>query len=204
MNYYRVLESNISSLNLIENILFEWKLKNIVTYINNLTYINKTYIIFNVSINNKIFNFEIKYDNLWKVILIKNNTNKLELEVLNMISIINDKYLKLEDNKNLNDLLNIIENNIEEYELDEDEDKDEDDENKNNIESNTELDELDELDDLDELDELDKLDKKNEINYYHDSDIEEIISIKNEDTNNLVELSDDEFKLFVKNINNNI
>jgi hypothetical protein len=67
MNYYTVVD--IRSINLcpIENAIFNWKLKNLATYINNLTYINDNNILFSVSIYNKIYDFKLKYNINWIV-----------------------------------------------------------------------------------------------------------------------------------------
>jgi len=122
----------------IENLIFDWKIKNIVTYMDSIKYINESNILFLVEINDNIYNFSLEYcnDNLinkWilKFVDIIDQKNVIHFKILAMVEIINEKFVDMTNNiqslnlpKSLINLMDIIEKVIEEFDFDEDSDTD--------------------------------------------------------------------------------
>jgi ubiquitin-protein ligase len=196
MKYYTVIESNSINLNLIESSLYDWKLNNLITYIDNLTYINDEYITLSISINEKVFKFEIKNNKLWILtVLLKEDTiNKIELKIFEMVNYINNKYSEFNYNNILNKILDIIENTIEEYEFDDEDSNDEFDDSNCSLKSETNK-------IIYKTETIDETVNIIDNNYFHDSEIEDIKSISSENSNNSDDYSDEDFKLFIENLN---
>jgi hypothetical protein len=103
MQFYLTSEINNIGLNLIQDQIFEWKIKNIVTYMDSITYQNDNNITFSVEINDNKYNFQLNiiYDTLdqthhnikqiWHLEFADdlNHQNQIHIKILEMIDIIN-------------------------------------------------------------------------------------------------------------------
>ena len=201
MQYYTIKKTDHKdNFNEIDYNIFNWKIKNIITYMDSIRYINEQTILFLVEINENNYHFSINYinkkeTNYWSLtfsdIIIQ--SNKTHLKILNMVDVINDKYI-INDSKNqtIDIMLNIIEKVIEDFDFDEDEDEDEKEINNNN-------------------------DIKHYYNYFDDSEADNFKDIninsesnfKKTETNNIFNKviksdtdsdSEDEYKQFVKHL----
>lgn len=123
MEYYIVKEKPQIVLSPLETIIFDWKINNMVTYINSLKCINDKQITFVIDINKKIYDFSLQCDeqsNIWIMFVstVIDHENKTHLKILDMINIINKTYNELL-NKTLVGFLNIIEKAVDDYDFNE-------------------------------------------------------------------------------------
>lgn len=121
MEYYIVKENPQIELSPLETIILNWKINNMVTYIDSLKYIDDQRITFIIDINYKIYKFSLQCDEqtkIWNIFVSMDidQTNKTHLKILDMINIINKTYDEF-SNKTLVDLLNIIEKTVNEYDF---------------------------------------------------------------------------------------
>ena len=131
----RVSNINISR---IENIILDWKINNMVTYINNIKYIDDKIILFDVEILNIIYNFSL---NIYSNFIIKleddyDENNDIHLKIKDMLNKMNSVNLIINiDNIHL--LLDKIEYIIDNYEF-----FDSDENIKDNMEDNIKKDNM--------------------------------------------------------------
>lgn len=80
------------NINAIEHSLYDWKLYNITTYMNNIIYHNNNFITFYFELNDKLYNFKLIFNSLkWQLELDEefDSSNLTHNELLNMINIVN-------------------------------------------------------------------------------------------------------------------
>ena len=122
---YKIKEINDINNEFIKYVIFEWKIKNIVTYMDEIKYVSDDLITFKVEINKRCYFFAVKYlNNIW-VIEFNNNIKqncRTHIKILNMIEIINKKYneniMPNEKHKHLIRFFDIIEKIIDEFKFD--------------------------------------------------------------------------------------
>ena len=209
MNYYTVSDKKTIVLCPIENAIFDWKLQNLVTFIDNLTFIDNNNIIFTVSINNINYNFKLENRKIWIVELLytSNLVNNIELNILKMINDINQQYETYKDEILPNKILDIIEETIDKYEFDDDNiesDKssikeDSDTESESDTDSSKNGNIFENINDFEEI--MKKIESDSDLNYFNDNDIEKLenIKIENEEENN-DNLTDTEFISFIREL----
>jgi len=120
MEFYNIIQKSNINLNEIQYSIFEWKILNIVTYINSIIYHNDELITFYFEINETIYNFKLKYMNKW-ILEFNNNIddlNETHLIILNMVEIINNEMDLLPQTKLPNKIFDMIEQKIEETDFD--------------------------------------------------------------------------------------
>lgn len=125
MIQYQIIDTYNNDINELETIILDWKLNNIVTYMDSIKVINDNLITFFVEINDNTYNFSLINNNKWDLLLSDtiNIDNETHVKVLDMSDIINTNYnfklLNMEIN-NVNSitlLLDLIEKHIDLYEF---------------------------------------------------------------------------------------
>lgn len=134
MDYYTVKQEYKLDIEPIELSIFEWIIKCPEKYMNAITY-NNGDITFKIDINKNDYKFKLtRLNNNWNLEFISEDSDdvkclNIQMQVIDMIEIINNKYKKNNDNTNnlvLNNLIiimNLIENVVDEYDFDEPEDE---------------------------------------------------------------------------------
>ena len=87
MKFYDISPVNAYKLNEIEEILYHWKITNIVTYISSLTYNDDNNISFQIEINDIIYKFSLIYIDKWELSI---KSNELLPILINIVDIINN------------------------------------------------------------------------------------------------------------------
>ncbi len=121
MEFYTVDKKSNINLNQIEYSLLEWKILNIVTYINSLIYKDDNLISFYFEINEVLYNFNIVYNYDKWVLHFDENINESDATqtiILNMVDMINNEMDTLPKTRLPNQLLDMIEIKIEETDFD--------------------------------------------------------------------------------------
>jgi len=122
MEFYTIIQkSAIIDLNDIQYSIFEWKILNIVTFINGLIYHNDNLITFYFEINETIYNFKLNYIiNKWVLEFDETTSNfdETHYKILDMVDIINCEIDKLPHSKYPNQMFDMIEKQIESTDFD--------------------------------------------------------------------------------------
>ena len=121
MEFYSIIKKSNINIGEIEFSIFEWKILNIVTYINSIIYHNDNLITFYFEINEMIYNFKIEYDiDRWILKFDENidDSNNTHLKILNMIDIINKEIDKLPHTRFPSQIFDMIEKKIDDTNFD--------------------------------------------------------------------------------------
>jgi hypothetical protein len=121
MNFYTVIQKPNINIGEIEYSIFEWKILNIVTYINSIIYHNDNLITFYFEINEIICNFKIYYNTERWILEFDENineSNETHLKILNMVDVINNEMSELPISRLPNKIFDIIEIKIDETDFD--------------------------------------------------------------------------------------
>ena len=152
MDFYIVNPEYKLDIEPIELSIFEWIIKCPEKYMNSITYKNNDNIIFKIEINGDNYNFKLtKYTNDWILNFINEDSDdinylEIQMQIIDMVQIINNKYKKYNDNldnstlNNLIIIMNFIENVVDDYEFSNSESNNEDNNNEDNNEDNNEED----------------------------------------------------------------
>lgn len=130
MQFYAVKKiENDLNISQIENVIFSWKINNIISYMDSIRYIDNQTILFFVEINDKIYNFSLNYEKketeTWYLNFIDafEQSNNTHLKILDMIEQINNFYSKIDSSeKTLEKIMDIVEKAIDEFDFSEDSD----------------------------------------------------------------------------------
>jgi ubiquitin-protein ligase len=184
MIQYQIIDLQSNDINELETTILEWKLNNMVTYMDSIKVINNNLITFFVEINDIIYNFSLINNNKWNLSIsdyidIENETN---VKVLDMVDIINTNYNYKLENNNIIYLLDLIEKHIDSYEFNDE---------SSSSSSETEKEIYDEYD----IDNIDIFDQKNETDIFIDDNID-IFDQKNE-----TDIFIDDNKTYLSSIN---
>ena len=121
MEFYTIIKKSTIVLNDIQYSIFEWKILNIVTFINALIYHNDNLITFYFEINETIYNFKLNYViNKWILEFDETTSNfdETHYKILDMVDIINCEIDKLPHSRYPNQMFDMIEKQIEHTDFD--------------------------------------------------------------------------------------
>jgi hypothetical protein len=193
MLFYSILRKyNDINLNSTEEELFEWKINNLSTYIDNLSYINDNEIHFSFGIYDTDYNLILKYyNNFWIIDYsdFLDHNDKMHMQILNMIDYINNKVPLT-----LTDILDISEKAIDDFEFGSDTDSSSESDSDSSESNNPSYSDLDDADlsafivkknfDSSKNEESDN-ESPDYINFNSDSDFDDFIEfINNKDKEN--------------------
>ncbi len=216
MLFYSILRKyNDINLNSTEEELFEWKINNLSTYIDNLSYINDNEIHFSFGIYDTDYNLILKYNNNFWIIDYSDfldHNDKVHMQILNMIDYINNKVPLT-----LTDILDISEKAIDDFEFGSDTDSSSESDSDTSESNNPSYSDLDDADlsafivkkNFDELNESKNEEPQNEESDNEESQNEESDNeeSQNEESDNespdyINFNSDSDFDDFIEFINN--
>ena len=132
MDYYTVKQEYKLDIGPIELSIFEWIIQCPEKYMNSITY-NNDDITFKIDINKNDYKFKLtRINNDWNLEFISEDSDdvkclNIQMQIIDMIETINNKYKKNNSNNlvidNLKIIMDIIENVVDEYEFDEPEEE---------------------------------------------------------------------------------
>ena len=136
MNYYTIKYNQSLVISDIESKILDWKIRNLVTYMDAITYINDNMITFIIEINDKIYNFMIyqkssnqsanqssnqsaNQSSNWYLNFTDDldQLNPMHFKILDAVDMINEKYAETEQNDIIY-LMDLVEKTIDEYDFD--------------------------------------------------------------------------------------
>ena len=138
MNYYTIKYNQTFNISDIESKILDWKIRNLVTYMDTITYVNDNMITFIIEINDKIYNFMIyqktsnqpsnqpsNHSSNWYLNFTDDldQLNCMHFKILDVVDMINDKYAET-DLDDIIHLMDLVEKSIDEYDFDDDSESD--------------------------------------------------------------------------------
>jgi ubiquitin-protein ligase len=226
--FFTVEEYDQVNLTPLEDAIFKWKIKNIVTYMDNINYISEDKIEFRINISDDIYNFMLTNDDKkWQMTFIDviDTDNKIHTKIIEMVKHIDSKYITSEHFEFTN-ICDIIEKTVDEYDFggsssddiddepnvifqnDDDEDEDEDEDENEDAHSVNDYDPFVNIDD--ELEKFDSIPTKNMItehDYFDDHNpdhFDDNVITHNNNIDTEINIGETDFKEYVDGIVNNI